>query len=159
MVWVLLATVTPFIANILFVFRIVPVLIDLTPIAFTVTGIGLAFAVFHYRLLDIAPIARDIVVDGMKDGMIVLDANRRIVDINRAAAVDQLSGEQAPIENTAARACKMACLIERCRIGVDQGWRRRNAALVCWACPPCWTGTTINRAGDHRPRHYRSQTG
>lgn len=117
MVWVLFATVTPFIANILFVFRIVPVLIDLTPIAFTVTGIGLAFAVFHYRLLDIAPIARDIVVDGMKDGMIVLDANRRIVDINRAAQqMIGLSGEQAPIGKTLPHVlAKWPDLIERYR--------------------------------------------
>ncbi len=98
MISVLLATVTPFIANILFVFRIVPVLIDLTPIAFTVTSIGLAFAVFHHRLLDLAPIARDIVVDGMKDGMIVLDANQRIVDINHAAQqMIGLSNEQTSI--------------------------------------------------------------
>ncbi len=85
MVWVLFATVTPFIANIVFVFKIIPILIDLTPLAFTITCLGLAFAVFHHRLLDLAPIARDVVVDGMKDGMIVLDENRRIVDINRAA--------------------------------------------------------------------------
>jgi len=85
MIWILLATLTPFIANVITVFHIIPVLIDLTPFAFTVTGIGLAFALFRHRLLDIAPIARDTVVDGMKDGMIILDANRRVVDINRAA--------------------------------------------------------------------------
>jgi PAS domain S-box-containing protein len=83
--WILLATLTPFIANIIFVFKLVPILIDVTAFALTVSAIGLAFALFHHRLLDIAPIARDIVVDGMKDGMIILDANRRIVDINHAA--------------------------------------------------------------------------
>ena len=45
----------------------------------------MAYALFHHRFLDIAPIARDIIIDGMKDGMIVTDANRRIVDINHAA--------------------------------------------------------------------------
>ncbi|RPJ21003.1 MAG: PAS domain S-box protein, partial [Chloroflexi bacterium] len=98
MTWVLLATLSPLIANVITVFHIIPILIDLTPFAFTITGIGLAFALFHHRLLDIAPIARDIVIDGMKDGMIVLDANRRIVDINRAAQqMMGLSGEQQPI--------------------------------------------------------------
>jgi len=98
MIWILLATLTPFIANVITVFRILPILIDLTPFAFTITGIGMAFALFRHRLLDIAPIARDIVIDGMKDGMIILDANRRIVDINRAA--QQMIGssdEQQPI--------------------------------------------------------------
>lgn len=85
MIWVLLATLTPFIANIISVFHIVNVILDLTPFAFTITGIGMAFALFRHRLLDIAPIARDLVIEGMKDGMIILDANRRVVDINRAA--------------------------------------------------------------------------
>lgn len=103
MIWILLATLIPFTANIIFVFHIIHILIDLTPFALTITSIGLAFALFHHRLLDIAPIARDIVVDGMKDGMIVLDANRRIVDINRAAQqMIGLSGEQQHIGKPAA---------------------------------------------------------
>jgi PAS domain S-box-containing protein len=98
MIWILLATLTPFIANILTIFHLVPILIDLTPFAFTVTGLGMAFALFRYRLLDIAPIARDIVIDGMKDGMIILDAERRIVDVNRVAQqMIALTGEQQPI--------------------------------------------------------------
>ena len=98
MVWVLLATVTPFIANILSVFHVIPILVDLTPFAFTATGIGMAYAVFRYRLLDIAPIAREIVIDGMKDGMIILDTNQRIVDINRAAQqMIAFAGETEPI--------------------------------------------------------------
>jgi PAS domain S-box-containing protein len=98
MIWVLLATLTPFVANVLTVFHLIPILIDLTPFAFTVTGIGMAFALFRHRLLDIAPIARDIVIDGMKDGMIILDGERRIVDVNRAAQeMIALTGEQQPI--------------------------------------------------------------
>ena len=98
MTWILLATLTPFIANIIFVFKIIPILIDITSFALTFSAIGLAFALFHHRLLDIAPIARDIVIDGMKDGMIILDANRRIVDINRAAQrMVGLSNEQQHI--------------------------------------------------------------
>ena len=98
MIWILLATLTPLIANVITIFQILPILIDLTPFAFTVTGIGMAFALFRHRLLDIAPIARDIIIDGMKDGMIVVDANRRIVDINHAALqIIGLSGEKHPI--------------------------------------------------------------
>jgi PAS domain S-box-containing protein len=85
MIWILFATVTPLIANAITIFQILPILIDLTPFAFTVTGIGMAYALFRHRLLDIAPLARDVVIDGMKDGMIVLDAARRIVDMNPTA--------------------------------------------------------------------------
>lgn len=85
MVWILLATLTPLIANIVTIFSLVPLEIDLTPYAFTVTGVGMGYALFRHRFLDIAPIARDLVIGGMTDGMIVIDANSRIVDINHAA--------------------------------------------------------------------------
>ena len=85
MIWILLATLTPLIANVLTVFKLVPVIIDLTPFAFTVSGLGMAYALFRHRLLDIAPLARDLVIEGMKDGMIVLNSSRSIVDINPAA--------------------------------------------------------------------------
>jgi len=98
MLMILLATLAPVIANIITVFQIIPILIDLTPYAFTVTGVGMAYALFRHRLLDIAPIARDIVIDGMKDGMIVSDVNGRVVDINLAAQkIIGLSGEDHPI--------------------------------------------------------------
>jgi PAS domain S-box-containing protein len=85
MIWILLATLTPLIANVITIFQLLPILIDLTPFAFTITGIGMAYALFRHRLLDLAPLARDVVIDGMQDGMLVLDAGGRIVDINRAA--------------------------------------------------------------------------
>lgn len=98
MLWILLATLTPLIANVITIFQIIPIQIDLTPFAFTITGIGMTYALFRHRLFDIAPIARDIIIDGMKDGIIVLDANRRIVDINQAAQnIIDSYGEKQPI--------------------------------------------------------------
>jgi len=96
--WMLLAIATPWLANAITVFKLLPILIDLTPIAFMVTGVGMAYALFRYRILDLAPIARDVVIEGMRDGMIVLDASNQIVDINSAAQnILNLSGEQDPI--------------------------------------------------------------
>ena len=58
----------------------------------------MAYALFQHRLLDIAPIARDLVIGGMKDGMIVVNANGRIVDINRAAqSMIGLTDDKQPI--------------------------------------------------------------
>jgi len=85
MIWILLATLTPLIANIITIFNFIPIQIDLTPYAFTVTGLGMGYALFRHRILDIAPIARDLVIGGMRDGMIVTDLNNRVVDINLAA--------------------------------------------------------------------------
>ncbi len=97
MVVVLISTLTPLIANAITIFQVLPIYIDLTPFAFMVTGIGMAYALFRHRLLDIAPIARDIVINSMKDGMIILDSERRIVDINPAAQEILGSGQTEPI--------------------------------------------------------------
>ena len=98
MAWILLSVATPWLANAITVFDLLPVLIDLTPFAFAVTGVGMAVALFRHQFLDLVPIARDLVIEGMKDGMIVLDASNRIVDINQAAQnILDFSGEQRPV--------------------------------------------------------------
>ena len=117
MVWILLSTLTPLLANVITIFKLLPIIIDLTPFAFTITGVGMAYALFRHRLLDIAPLARDLIIDGMKDGMVVLDGNRRIVDINPAAlTILGLSGEKQPIGKAIADVLsKWPALIERYR--------------------------------------------
>jgi PAS domain S-box-containing protein len=117
MIWILLSTLTPLIANVITIFQILPIQIDLTSYAFTVTGVGMGYALFRHRLLDIAPIARDIIIDGMRDGMIVLDANRRIVDINQAAQkMIGLLDEHGPIGKPVGEAlARWPELIERYR--------------------------------------------
>ena len=59
--------------------------LDLTPFAFTLTGLATAWGLFRFQLFDIVPVARDAVIEGMTDGVIVLDAQNRIVDLNPAA--------------------------------------------------------------------------
>ena len=59
--------------------------LDLTPFAFTLTCICFSVGFSHYRLLDLAPIARDALIENMNDGVLVLDRRNRIVDINRMA--------------------------------------------------------------------------
>jgi PAS domain S-box-containing protein len=58
--------------------------LDLTPFAFTLTGLAMTWGLFRFRLLDIVPVARDAVIESMRDGVIVLDAQNRIVDLNPA---------------------------------------------------------------------------
>lgn len=58
---------------------------DNTPFSFTIAALLFAFALLHYRLLDLAPIARDVLIDNMSDGVLVLDAHNRVVDLNPAA--------------------------------------------------------------------------
>ena len=76
----------PWLGNALYVFGLNPFPpIDLTPFAFALAGPVMAWGLFHFRLLDIVSIARNVVVDGMADGVIVLDAQSRIGDLNPAA--------------------------------------------------------------------------
>ncbi len=83
----LVAVIAPWIGNVLFLSGNSPIkYLDLTPFAFTVSVAAVAWAIFGFRLVDIAPLARDRVVDSMREGMIVLDVRGNIVDINAAAA-------------------------------------------------------------------------
>jgi PAS domain S-box-containing protein len=45
----------------------------------------LAYGLFRHRLLEVFPIARDVVIEKMGDGWMVLDAHNRVVDLNPAA--------------------------------------------------------------------------
>ena len=55
------------------------------PLAFAVAGVVFAWPLFRYGPLDLVSVARDVVVEGMGDGVIVLDAQDRVVDLNPAA--------------------------------------------------------------------------
>jgi PAS domain S-box-containing protein len=58
---------------------------DPAPFAFAVTGVAFVWALSRYGVLDVASVARDAVVEGMGDGVIVLDVRDRVVDLNPAA--------------------------------------------------------------------------
>jgi PAS domain S-box-containing protein len=82
----LLGTLVPWVANLLYVTDWNPfVYLDLTPFAFTITGLMAAWGMFRYELLDIVPVAHHVVIENMGDGVIVLDAQARILDINTVA--------------------------------------------------------------------------
>lgn len=59
--------------------------LEITPLAVTLGCIIYAFILYRFQLLDLAPIARDVLIENMNDGVIVLNANNRIVDLNPAA--------------------------------------------------------------------------
>ena len=53
----------------------------------SVAGVLMAYALFHFRLFDIAPLARDAVIDELADGLVVVDLESRLRDFNKAASV------------------------------------------------------------------------
>ncbi|QLG47531.1 histidine kinase N-terminal 7TM domain-containing protein [Natrinema halophilum] len=66
-----------------------------TPLAFSISGVLYGYAIFRFRFLDIAPVARDTVIDNMRDGYLVVDPSGRIVDINDAGQelLDRTDGD------------------------------------------------------------------
>jgi len=83
---VLFATIIGWTANILYVAHAFPIQgLDITPISFTFITFMLAWNISRFRLFDIVPIARDLLIDNMAEGVIVLDRDDIVVDINPAA--------------------------------------------------------------------------
>lgn len=56
--------------------------IDWNPLAYTLWGSAMGLAIFRYRLFDLAPNARDALIEILHDGVIVVDAQLRIIDAN-----------------------------------------------------------------------------
>jgi len=59
--------------------------VNLIPTSFVLTGTILFLSIAPFRLFDLVPIARDMLVETMLDAVIVLDPEDRIVDLNPAA--------------------------------------------------------------------------
>ncbi len=82
----LIAVLAPWLVNAITTFGLSPFPhLDLTPLAFTITGLAMAWSLFRFRLLDIVPVARNAVIESMSDAVIVLDQRSRITDLNPAA--------------------------------------------------------------------------
>ncbi len=83
----LIATVFPWLGTSIYIFELNPWPgLDLNPISFLFTGLILTASMLHYRLLDLVPVPRDVLFENMRDGVIVLDSQKRIVDLNTRAA-------------------------------------------------------------------------
>jgi diguanylate cyclase (GGDEF)-like protein/PAS domain S-box-containing protein len=83
---VLVAILLPWLGNAIYVVGLSPLPgLDITPAAMSITGIILTYSMFKFELFELAPVARDKLIEDMRDGVIVLDMQNRIVDINPAA--------------------------------------------------------------------------
>jgi len=83
---ILLALLCPWFASVLYVSGSNPVPgFDLVPLSMIVSGTLLSVAIFRNRLLDLAPVARETLIETLKDGILVIDRHDRIQDINKSA--------------------------------------------------------------------------
>ena len=79
------AVATPMLVNSLLFAGLLPPELNLTEMTMGVTGVGFAVAIFRYRLLGLAPVGRQQLVNTMDDPVVMLDDAGRVVDCNPAA--------------------------------------------------------------------------
>ena len=76
----------PAIANVLLITGIFPRVADPMPLGVALTALVLWWTTLRHRLLDLVPVARNMLVDALADGMLAVDARGRAVDLNPAMA-------------------------------------------------------------------------
>jgi PAS domain S-box-containing protein len=81
----LLAIVFPFIFNIIYLSELSKNPLDLTPFAFSITGLLAALGIFKFQLLDILPVAYNKLFKNMTNGFLIFDRNDRLLEINLSA--------------------------------------------------------------------------
>ena len=76
----------PFIAGLLYSLDLNPFPgMDILPIGFSIGGLGIVLSVVFMRMFDLVPVSRTLLVENLQDGVVVLDSQKTIVDINPAA--------------------------------------------------------------------------
>lgn len=84
--WLVAGGVLPLVFNLAYILKIFPGLEkDFSSIAYAFAGIVFSIGVFRHGLLDIMPIARNTIVESMKEGVFVVDKESRLIDINMSA--------------------------------------------------------------------------
>ncbi len=83
---IFLSIIPPLLANVFYIARIPQIrYLDLTPFGFFLTGLLLFLGLTKYKLLEIAPVAREMLFDDLSDALIVIDMNHHIADLNLSA--------------------------------------------------------------------------
>ncbi len=82
---VAISAAPPLLVGIFYVLEIVPPGVSLLPMSFLVTGVVYFASLFRFRLFDLRPIARDVLIESMADSVLVLDNEDRVIDMNPAA--------------------------------------------------------------------------
>ncbi|MEM1126464.1 MAG: histidine kinase N-terminal 7TM domain-containing protein [Bacteroidota bacterium] len=88
--WLIVGVGIPLVANVIGVFGLLPVEKSFTPIAFALGSAAVTKGVLRYRLLDMQPTARSVLIDHMQEGLVAVDTQGRVSDFN--PAFEQLTG-------------------------------------------------------------------
>jgi diguanylate cyclase (GGDEF)-like protein len=105
------ALLVPLVCNASFITGVSPPDIDPTPLGLVASGILVSLAMFRRGLFDLVAVAREKIGAAITDGVIVIDARRRIVESN--AAIRKIFEIGQPIRPGALLGAQLAELDER----------------------------------------------
>jgi PAS domain S-box-containing protein len=117
----IVATLPVMISNFLFVTKITAV--DYTSTALAFTAAGFTWGLYRHELFDLVPVARDTVLEEMRDAVIVIDNKGRIIDLNDS--VDEIIEDDDEIIGKAATEVLPFELLE-----TDGGIQRANREVT-----------------------------
>jgi signal transduction histidine kinase len=104
----LLGVLVPVVGNVLRLFGYEPIPgFDQTPLLFVASALTVAYGLFRWSLISVAPIARDQIVENLRDPVVVLGPGDRVVDSNPTACelfgLDQNELARATVDQLIAR--------------------------------------------------------
>jgi PAS domain S-box-containing protein len=81
-----LGVVTPILINLIYIIGI-PALkgLDFTPLSIALSSIVFVFAIFRFHFLDVSKVARNTLVEKVPEGILVLNPDGHVIDMNPAA--------------------------------------------------------------------------
>lgn len=82
----LICIIIPWGGNFFYIFNVFPALrMDLTSVLLSLSMLIFTFGLLSYHLLEAIPIAREYLIENLRDGIVVIDNQNRIVDYNKAS--------------------------------------------------------------------------
>jgi diguanylate cyclase (GGDEF)-like protein/PAS domain S-box-containing protein len=58
--------------------------VDLTPLGFSWAGVLLTWSMLRYGFLQLVPVSREQIIDSLSEGVLLVDARRRVIEANHA---------------------------------------------------------------------------
>jgi diguanylate cyclase (GGDEF)-like protein/PAS domain S-box-containing protein len=96
----LISSAFPFFSGLMYAFGRNPIPgMDILPVGFSISGLGIVFSVVFLRMFDLVPLSRNLLVENLQDGVVVLDSRKQVVDIN-PAALQLLDGSEIKLGAT-----------------------------------------------------------
>jgi diguanylate cyclase (GGDEF)-like protein len=77
----------PFVGYFVYLADLSPYGLDTAPITLAVTCCLMYYGIFHCGMFELVPLSRNLIFNSMRDGVLILDTHRRLLDFNPAAEI------------------------------------------------------------------------